>query len=453
MKQFFFLFFAIATLSGLRAQTLTLHREVDFPFVTNSLGDVGSSDCWGWTDSTGVDYAIIGNSDHVAFVRASDGQVLDTIQVSDQADGYYHRDFKTHGHYCYAVCEMSGRREGLVVIDLQYLPDSVHFVGAFDASGTMIRSHNLSIDLHRPYAYCESDEAISASGVEIFDLTNPEAPVKVGFVAVPNTHDVYARNDTLWVAEGFTPAYSVYNVTDKGNPILLGRVTHSQFGYCHNIWPSDDGNYFFTTEETPGKTVKVWDAHDMQNIVQRGTYLAPNTLAHNVHVMGHLLVISHYTAGVTVVNWSDPDQPMEIARYDTYTQNDNSSYNGCWGAFPFTSNGYIYASNFNGKLFILNWDELGMDVDCGLPVVRDHCWPNPFTQTTNIPLHLTAATHVAVKAMDITGREVRAVFEGDLAIGDYTLPWHPEGLRPGTYWLHIKTGNISQVKKVVYLGH
>ncbi|HEX2900058.1 MAG TPA: hypothetical protein VHS96_10095, partial [Bacteroidia bacterium] len=272
MKKTLSLCLLLACTLGLNAQRLSLRHEVQFPFVVNSQGEVGSSDCWGWTGPDGVDYAIVGNSDHVAFVRASDGQVLDSVKVSQNSDAYYHRDFKTLGHYCYAVCEMTGRREGLVVIDLQYLPDSVHFVGAFDATATMIRSHNISVDTARQYAYCESDEQISASGVEIFNLSNPESPVKEGFVSVPNTHDMYGRNDTLWVAEGFTKGYSVYDVTDKGNPVLMGRVTDPQFGYCHNIWPSDDGKFFFTTEETPAKTIKVWDATDMQNIVERGHY-------------------------------------------------------------------------------------------------------------------------------------------------------------------------------------
>ncbi len=433
------------------AQTLTLRHEVQFPSVNNSQGQVGSSDCWGWTDSLGVDYAFIGNSDHVAFVRASDGVVLDTVQLASGFDAYYHRDFKTKGHYCYAVCEMRNKRDGLCVIDLQYLPDSVHFVTNYDAGGTLYRSHNLDRDEGRPYLYLEGDENLGSTGIEIINISDPENPFKEGFILVPNTHDMNARNDTVWVAEGYSKAYSIYDCTDKGNPILLGRVPRTTFGYCHNIWPSDDGKFFFTTEETVGKTIKVWDATDMNNIVERGSYISTNGLAHNVHVMGDLLIISHYTSGVTVVDWSDPDAPVELARYDTYTASDAGNFFGCWGTFPFTQNGYIYGSNLDGRLFILDWDRNGVvAADEQQGRAPGLCWPNPFVATTNIPLALDATQMVQVTAYDMAGRLVETIFEGELAAGNYTLPWHPAaGLATGTYNVHIAIGTQSRTVRLV----
>lgn len=432
------------------AQALRLRHEIQFPFVTNSQGDVGGSDCWGWTDSAGVDYAIYGVHDHIAIVRADDGVLIDTVQVSNLFDSYYHRDFKTKGHYLYAVCEMGGKREGLVVVDLQYLPDSVHFVTSYNASGTLVRSHNLDRDEGRPFLYLEADESLGQNGVEIIDISDPENPVKVGFIPVPNTHDMNARNDTVWVAEGFTKAFSVYDCTDKGNPQLLGRVASNTLGYCHNIWPSDDGKFFATAEETVGKTIKIWDATDMDSIVMRGQYISSNGLAHNVHVMGDLLVVSHYTSGVTVVDWTDPDNPVEIARYDTYLQNDVGDFFGAWGAYPFTGAGYIYGSNLDGRLFILDWDRFAVGADVQQPRVAGHAWPNPFISTTNVPLELAAAADVEVRAYDLGGRLVGEVFSGNLAAGRYTLPWHPGAtLADGCYLLHIQIGDELRTERVV----
>ena len=450
MKRVILLSLLIAIAGFLPAQSLTLHDTVQFPFIVNSLGDVGSSDCWGWTDSLGNDYAIMGNSDHVAFVRASDGAVLDTIQVSKQGDGYYHRDFKNYGSYCYAVSEMSGKREGLVVIDMKYLPDSVHFVGAFDASQTFVKSHNLSIDVNEGFLYAEADEFLGNNGVEIFDLADPEAPVKVGFLSVNNTHDIVARNDTVWVAEGYTKAFSVYDLSDKNNPVVIGRVTDPAFGYCHQIWPSDDGNFFYTTEETSNKTIKIWDATDMNNITKRGEILGANDLAHNTHTMGDLLVTSHYTAGVTIVDVSDPDVPVEIARYDTYPQNDIDDFYGCWGAFPYTENGYIYASNFEGTLFILDWDINLVGTEAPSDLSDGKCWPNPVTNYSNIPLRLSASMQVDVVILDIQGRVLDNVFSGQLDEGNFTLPWHPRAtLANGTYFVRITAGDQARTEKLI----
>lgn len=450
MKRILLSLLAIVLANFVQAQSLTLHELVQFPFVTNGLGDVGTSDCWGWTDSAGVDYAIVGNNSHVAFVRASDGAVLDTIEVSKQGDGYFHRDFKTYGHYCYAVSEMHGKREGLVVIDMQYLPDSVHFVGSFSASGTFVRSHNLSIDVNAGFLYAEADEALGNEGIEIFDLADPEAPVKVGFMNIPNTHDMVGRNDTVWVAEGYVKAYSVWDLTVKSNPILIGRTTSPNFGYCHQIWPSDDGKFFYTTEETSNKTIKVWDATDMNNITLRGEYIGSNNLAHNTHVMGHLLVTSHYTSGVTIVDVTDPDAPVEIAIYDTYPQNNVSNFFGCWGAFPYTSSGYIYASNFDGKLFILDWDENLVSVADPISLKEGRSWPNPIVNFTNIPLHLKHADDVQVLILDMQGRIVEQVFDGNLAAGNFTFSWHPApALASGTYYLKVISTAQNRTEKLI----
>ncbi|MBK9450471.1 MAG: choice-of-anchor B family protein [Bacteroidetes bacterium] len=436
--------------SGVHAQALTLHQVVNFPFVTNSLGDVGTSDCWGYTDSLGVDYAVVGNSDHVAFVRASDGLVLDTIQLASMGDGYFHRAIVTKGHHCYVVGEMVGKRNGLATIDMQFLPDSVHFVGADDIGGTMLRCHELDVDPGRDYLYMEADEILGQQGIEIFNISDRDHPFKEGFISVPNTHDMTARNDTVWVAEGYTPAFSIWNCADKGNPIRIGRITDPSFGYCHGIFPSDDGKFFFTTEETPNKTVKVWDAHDLNNIFLRGQYLGNNNLAHNVYVMGNLLVFSHYTSGVTIVDWSDPDNLVEIAAYDTYPQNEVANFYGTWAAFPWTANGYIYASNFEGKLFILNWDpNAPVNLQESTPT-QGQCWPNPMTSVTNIPLELSSGEDVLVQVFSSTGECVETVFSGKLNPGKYTLPWHPgSNVANGIYILKVKAGENFRSEKII----
>ncbi|MFN8398326.1 MAG: choice-of-anchor B family protein, partial [Bacteroidia bacterium] len=396
---------------------------------------------------------IVGNIDHVAAVRGSDAAVLDSIQLSSFGDGYYHRAIVVVGHYAYVVGEMTGKRPGLVTIDLQYLPDSLHFVGNNTVSGTMLRCHELDLDRGRPYLYMEADEWLGQNGIEVFDITDPENPNKVAFMPVMSTHDMTARNDTVWVAEGYAHAFSVWDMANKSNPILLGRITDPNFGYTHGIYPSDDGKYFFTTEETPNKTVKVWDAHDMNNIFMRGQYLGGNNLAHNVYVMGDLLVFSHYTSGVTIVDWSDPDNLVEIASYDTYPQNDVSNFYGTWAAYPWTSDSSIYASNFEGKLFILDWDRNAVGTDAPQPRVEGQPWPNPFTAVTNIPLKLSHVAHVSVDIFDHQGRHLETLEDGELAAGSYTLPWHANtDMAAGHYFAVVRVDGAPQTHHLVYRG-
>jgi hypothetical protein len=167
-------------------------------------------------------------------------------------------------------------------------------------------------------------------------------------------------------------------MTNKLSPQLLARVTIPAAGYVHNIWHTPDGQYAVTTEETANKTVKVWDISDLQNISLVGNYLAPSNLAHNAQVFGDTVYISHYESGVRVVDISNPTAPVEIAGFDTYS-GETSNYNGCWGAFPYTSNGLVYASNMDGHLFVLDLDEI---------VVTDSMWIDSVQTVANSHVRL-----------------------------------------------------------------
>lgn len=318
----------------------------------------GGSDCWGYT-SGGSDYAIMGINDGLVFVDALSGAVLDTIPGPKNSCGsIYWRDMATMGNYCYAVSECSGTNEGIIVIDLSFLPDSAHYVGSFNTGPGRVTSHNLSIDSIAGYLYVEG---IGASGSNIFvhSLADPAAPAYVaGLGDLGNSiHDMYAIGDILYIAEGSVSSFSIWEVSDKLNPNMLARWTTPSAGYAHNIWPTPDETYVITTEETVGRTVKIWDVSDYGNVQLAAQYLAPSDLAHNAQVKGDKLYISHYESGVRVLDITDPTNPLEIAAFDTYP-NETGNYNGAWGVYNFSPNGFVYASNVGGRLYILQEDEI-----------------------------------------------------------------------------------------------
>ncbi|MFQ6673617.1 MAG: choice-of-anchor B family protein [Fidelibacterota bacterium] len=339
----------------LQAQSsLDLVKRIWFPSAISASGDTtGGSDVWGYTAPGGEDYAIMGIRDGVAVVRASDMAVIGTVTGPSENDRFYHRDIKTYQHYAYIVSEMTGTNQGLMILDLQTLPDSVRFVGSY-APSSGIRSHNLSIDTARGYAYIVKQDY---SGFRIVSLADPEDPVDVGTVPTPDIHDVYARNDTVYVAEGYNSSFSLYDLVDKSDPRLLVRVEVPDGGYLHNIWPTEDGRRVMTTEETTYRTIKMWDVSDLKNVTLTGEYLGPNSLAHNAHIMGDLAFISHYSYGVVAVDISDPANLKEVAFLDTYPTDDNPGFYGCWGAYPFTSNGDVYASNIEGYLTVMRYPD------------------------------------------------------------------------------------------------
>ncbi len=297
------------------------------------------SDCWGWKAPDGQQYAIMGISSGVVFVNATTLQIVDTVLGS----GCVWQDIKTYQNYAYAVNECGG---GLRVIDMQYLPDSVHLVGIFPTSdGGAMSSHNVFIDTTRGFLYTEGSPGNTA--IQIFDLTNPEVPAYVNSFGISNNdvHDFYVINDTAYVAGGSFPSFEIYDLTDKLNPNRLLRVMIPNAGYIHNIWPSDDRRFVITTEETGGKTVKIWYIEDYNDVRLTGEYLAPNGLAHNAFVVGNYIYLSHYSSGVRVIDMSNPYCPTEAAVADLPSDN-------CWGVYPYTGDSLVYSSHLDGRLFI-----------------------------------------------------------------------------------------------------
>lgn len=309
---------------------------------------VAGTDCWGWQAPDGREYAFMGIINGIVCVNVTDHDIVDTIIGPQNGCGNTRwRDIKHYQNYLYAVSECTGTNQGMMIIDMSFLPDSLHFVRSY-TTGSDITSHNLNIDTVKGYAYLVKQ---NYSGFRVISLANPVFPTEHPFVPTGDIHDVFAYNDTVWVAEGSFSTFSVWNMANKNAAQFIARTSFPDGGYVHNIWPSDDRNYVATSQETDNRTVKIWDISNYANIQLVGNYLAPSGLVHNVHWQGDKFYMSHYESGVAVININNPASPQEVARYDTWPT-ENPDFNGCWGVFPHTQSGRVYASNLDGKLFI-----------------------------------------------------------------------------------------------------
>ena len=339
------------------AQHLELVGTVDLPAVVTDTLETGGTDVWEYVAEDGSEYAIMGDIEGVSIVAVPSLEVVARIPGPTERARAYWRDIKTYGHYAYVVSEAYGRSEGLQIIDLSGLPARAEEAAVYTGeNGELVSSHNLSIDTETGYAYVLDS---GGSPIHIVSLQNPTNPAIVGQIDVGDVHDVYARGDMVYVAEGRQPSFSIWNTTDKANPELLTRVTIPASGYVHNIWPTDDGRYVLTTEETAYKSIKVWDVSDLENPELVSEWLGVSRLAHNVLVRGERAVVAHYTSGVYVLDISDIENPTELAHHDTYQRNDDVAMDGNWGVTLPSPGGYIYASDQTGQLTVLRWREDG----------------------------------------------------------------------------------------------
>ncbi len=338
-----------------QAQHLDVIGTVDLPAIDTDSLETGGSDVWGYVAPDGSEYAIMGEIEGVTIVAVPSLEVVARIPGPTLRARAYWRDIKTYGHYAYVVSEAYGQSEGLQIIDLSGLPAHAEEVAVYRGENDeLVSSHNLSIDTETGFAYVLNS---NGSMVEIVSLANPTEPAIVGGLTVGDVHDVFARGDTVYVAEGRQPTFTVWNTADKSNPELLSRVTIPASGYVHNIWPTDDGRYVLTTEETAYKSIKVWNMEDLSNPTLVGEWLGVSRLAHNVLIKGNRAVVAHYTSGVYVLDISDIEHPTELAHHDTYERNDDVAMDGNWGATLPSPGGYIYASDQTGQLTVLRWRE------------------------------------------------------------------------------------------------
>jgi len=174
----------------------------------------------------------------------------------------------------------------------------------------------------------------------ILDKTDPWNPVYVGAEAVHYCHDSYVRGDTLWTSDILDGMFSVYDISDRSNPILLA-TQQTPFEFNHNSWLSDDGSHLFTTDERSGAPIGSFDVSDLSNITLVDAYYTTNmrpSESHNVRVLNDFIINASYGSQVTIIDAAHPDNLIEVGNYPTG--------NGiCWDADPFLPSGIIIATD------------------------------------------------------------------------------------------------------------
>ncbi|MEX1192913.1 MAG: choice-of-anchor B family protein [Brumimicrobium sp.] len=321
-----------------------------------SLHNTEINDIWGYVDEFGNEYAVVGAEKGVSIVDVTDPQNPNEVYWHSGSESVW-RDLKVNGDYAYITTEA---QDGLLIIDLSPLPGGAitSTTNYFGDGGSTFWStaHNLYID-ENGYGYIFGANR-DAGGVQILDLfTDPMNPVEVGSFQDWYVHDGYVRGDTMYLAHVYAGIISLVDISDKSNPVLLGtKETPSSF--AHNIWPSDDGNYVFTTDEVTDAYITAYDITDPTNITEVDRIQSSpgmGIVPHNAHVLGDFLVTSYYADGVVVHDISDPYNMVEIASYDTYPGTSTST-TGCWGAYPFLPSGTLLATDIENGLFILGPD-------------------------------------------------------------------------------------------------
>lgn len=315
---------------------------------------------WGYTTPQGSEYAILGCFGGTAIIDINGPTPVEVDFVPGPGTNW--REMKTYLHYAYVVSENTNPAVGgIQILDLSYLPDSVSLVNRyvwFDTNGIDTTYypavHSVSVSGH--YLYLNGGGG-SPYGIRILDITDPVNPVRAGVLPSPYVHDSFVRNDTIFAAAIYSEnGLMIFDASDKDNITLAKQVTYPGAG-THNAWTTVDRNHVLTTDEigTTSKTLKIWNISDLNNVTNAATFTNTTAIVHNTFVKGNLAYTAWYTAGLRVIDISNPQSPVEVGYYDTYPSSDTALYRGNWGADPFFPSGKVILSDMQTGLHVVRY--------------------------------------------------------------------------------------------------
>ena len=327
------------------------HAQLNLTEQDNLTYSDRLSDIWGYVDSLGNEWAIVGVYNGVSIVDVTDPTDIKERHWISGPNSIW-RDIKVWGHYAYVTNETSG---GLLVIDLSNVMDTTATLTTYNRSigGKMTSAHNIFIDENGIGYICGADYLKGGAIIVDCDST-PTDPTYLGVYNAEYCHDIFVRGDTLWTAEIYKGQFGVVDVSDKSAPSVMATQSTS-LNFTHNIWLSDDGKYLFTTDEKSDAFIDAYDVSDLTDIKRIDMIQSSpgdNVIVHNTFYIDGWLVTSYYRDGVTVHDVHRPDIMVQTGFFDS-SPFSGDGFNGCWGVYPYLPSGNILATDIEEGLFVL----------------------------------------------------------------------------------------------------
>jgi photosystem II stability/assembly factor-like uncharacterized protein len=132
-----------------------------------------------------------------------------------------------------------------------------------------------------------------------------------------------------------------------------------------------------------------------------------------------------------------------------YTNPDSAEVNHV--LFPDSKHGYAVCQY--GKILKFNTTLIGIN-NQNTTVTNNYTlhqnYPNPFNPATNISYELRSNSYVVLKIYDLTGKEIKILFNGYQNSGKYNLKFSGENLSSGIYFYEITAKDLTGKSNNVY---
>jgi choice-of-anchor B domain-containing protein len=355
-----------------------------------------ANDIWGHVDlNTGDEYALIGLRNGIAVVNVTDPENPAEVGTIAGLNSSW-RDIKVYQYFdkgigawqAYAYATVDGATDYVTIINLNQLPNSVSLV---EKNRVVTKAHNVyitNVDHTLNIALPGLTPSLQLIGSNRFsgafhsyslDTPSTLTALSDNYFGTGYTHDGASMNitdnrkdtqcnttgDSCTVFIDFNEKeMKLWNITDTSATTLLGTGEYNDVAksdqYVHSGWGTEDKQHIFLHDEFDEKdgglnsTVRVFSISDLTNPIQVGQWTGPTrAIDHNGFVRGNRYYMSNYERGLTVLDITDPANPVDIGFFDTYTPSDNAGFNGAWGAYPYLPSGNILVSDIGSGLYIL----------------------------------------------------------------------------------------------------
>jgi choice-of-anchor B domain-containing protein len=372
-------------------------RNVDFlaqiPLEDFSTRPFAAANVWGFIDQNdGREYAIVGLGNGTAVVDLSDPEnprevvTIPGLESSwREVKVYQHFDAGSNRYRAFAYVTTEAFGAGLQVIDLSGLPATATLATTLTDTGSQHTAYVSNIDYSTNIALSGAEAFLYLAGSDVnggawraYGLANPSTPqlVATAPTGTQYVHDaaslLISDARTAQCAPGHIPcevyvdfnenSVDLWDVTDKGAPVMLSSTTYSDASYTHSGWPTADQRHIFVHDETEeifgGLRTQIYtmNVEDLRNPFIIASYQGPDTTTdHNGYVKNGFLYVSHYRRGLVVFDAEDPERLREVASFDTFLAPgaNVAGTDGAWGVYPFFPSGIVVVSDINNGLFVL----------------------------------------------------------------------------------------------------
>jgi len=438
-----FILLPFAFFSQIKNVTL-LDQWSDTSLITNS-SSVRYSGCFSFVYEAS-EYGVIGSTEgaHIFKITSENQlQFIDKIEGSFVSSQAITREYGVYNNYLYAIGDEGPA--SLQIIDLTYLPDSLVVVAEIQ-DDRVGKAHNICIDSLNELMYLCSVTPIingqeaSLIPLRVFSLSNPLSPAIIfeGFSDLDEVHDIELRDQIAIMNCGYQ-GIRVYDFTNPTTPVYVNNLEfYQEQGYNHQGSLSLDGKVYVFADETPGTRIKKCTIETDYTIQVQHLFGVDNNpydkTAHNIEIVGSLAYVAYYNEGLRVYDLRT-DPPIEVASYDTHTDNPGNEFSmwGAWGIEAGLPSKRILVSDRISGLFLFEFNSAFFEQFISPSFISYS--PNPVVSGEVISVR-NANDRISAFSVALVDGRGKIVYEENIVDRSYTAI--PMNFAQGTYMLKIE---------------